>query len=79
MDQPGLVHRITDLLQRHRVNVEEMTTRSSHRPQTGAPLFSMELVITVPPTLALRSLRSELEQLCDELNCDLDLSRRPTP
>jgi glycine cleavage system transcriptional repressor len=75
LDQPGLVHRITDLLQRHRVNVEELTTRSQPRPQSGAPLFSMELTITVPAAVAIRTLRSELEQLCDELNCDLDLSR----
>jgi glycine cleavage system transcriptional repressor len=75
MDQPGLVHRITDLLQRHGVNVEELTTRSQPRAETGAPLFSMELLITVPPNVALRAVRSELERLCDELNCDLELSQ----
>jgi glycine cleavage system transcriptional repressor len=74
LDQPGLVHRITDLLQRHQVNVEELTTRSQPRPQTGAPLFSMELLITVPAQVALRVLRGELDRLCDELNCDLDLT-----
>jgi glycine cleavage system transcriptional repressor len=75
LDQPGLVHRITDLLQRHSVNVEELTTRSQPRPQTGAPLFSMDMLISVPPTLAIRTLRDELSQLCEELNCDLELSR----
>jgi glycine cleavage system transcriptional repressor len=78
MDQPGLVHRITDLLQRHGVNVEELATRSQPRPETGAPLFSMELQVTVPPTLSIRTLRSELESLCDELNCDLELSQMNT-
>ena len=78
MDQPGLVHRVTDLLQRHGVNVEELTTRSTPRAHTGAPLFSMELLITVPPALPIRSLRAELEQLCDELNCDLELSQTGT-
>lgn len=75
MDQPGLVHRITDLLQRHGVNVEELATRSQPRPETGAPLFSMELQITVPPSLPIRTLRHDLETLCDELNCDLELSQ----
>lgn len=75
MDQPGLVYRITDLLQRHGINVEELTTRSQPRPETGAPLFSMELLVTVPPTVAIRAVRSELERLCDELNCDLDVSQ----
>jgi glycine cleavage system transcriptional repressor len=78
MDQPGLVHRVTDLLQRHGVNVEELTTRSTPRAQTGAPLFSMELRITVPSALPIRTLRAELERLCDELNCDLELSPTST-
>jgi glycine cleavage system transcriptional repressor len=78
LDQPGLVHRVTDLLQRHAVNVEELTTRSQPRPQSGAPLFSMELLITVPTATPLRTLRGELERLCDELNCDLELSQAKT-
>jgi glycine cleavage system transcriptional repressor len=76
LDQPGLVHRVTDLLQRHGVNVEELTTRAQPRPESGAPLFSMELVITVPASTSVRGLRAELERLCDELNCDLELSER---
>lgn len=75
MDQPGLVHRITDLLQRHGVNVEELTTRSQPRPETGAPLFSMDLLITIPRSVSIRAVRAELEQLCEELNCDFDLSQ----
>jgi len=76
MDQPGIVHRITDVLHRHEVNVEELETRSEPRPQTGAPLFNMSLVMTVPARVSLKTLRSELETLCDELNCDLELSKK---
>jgi glycine cleavage system transcriptional repressor len=76
LDQPGLVHRITDLLHRHGVNVEELVSRSQPRPETGAPLFSMELVVTVPASTAIRTLRGELERLCDELNCDLELTEK---
>jgi glycine cleavage system transcriptional repressor len=75
MDQPGLVHRITDLLHRHGINVEELTTRSQPRPETGAPLFSMELLLTVPTSVSIRTVRGDLERLCDELNCDLELSQ----
>ena len=75
MDQPGLVYRITDLLQRHGINVEELTTRSQPRPESGAPLFSMELLVTVPVALPIRTVRAELERLCEELNCDLELTQ----
>ena len=73
MDQPGLVHKITDLLQRHGINVEELETRSLPRPETGAPLFSMELLMTVPSTVQIKIVRQELETLCDELNCDVEV------
>lgn len=75
MDQPGIVHRITDLLHRYGANVEELETRSQPRPQSGAPLFSLDARITVPAERAIRELREELAEICDELNCDLDLVR----
>jgi glycine cleavage system transcriptional repressor len=75
MDQPGLVHRITDLLHRHGVNVEELQTRAQPRPQTGAPLFSMDLLMTVPSAVPIKRLRGELQTLCDELNCDLEIQQ----
>ena len=75
MDQPGIVHRITDLLHRHGVNVEELETRSQPRPQSGAPLFSLDARMTVPVERAIRALREELSQVCDDLNCDVELVR----
>ncbi len=73
MDQPGLVYRITDLLQRHHINVEELETRSLPRPETGAPLFSMDVLMTVPASVQIKAVRRELESLCDELNCDVEM------
>ncbi|MFP8873869.1 MAG: hypothetical protein VCB42_04875, partial [Myxococcota bacterium] len=75
MDQPGIVHQITDVLHRSSVNVEELETRSQPSPQSGAPLFSLELRMTVPPQLPIRTLREELTEVCDSLNCDLELVR----
>jgi glycine cleavage system transcriptional repressor len=75
MDQPGLVHRITDLLQRNGINVEELETRSQPRPQTGAPLFSMDLLMTVPSGVPIKRLRAELLTLCEELNCDVEIQQ----
>lgn len=75
MDQPGIVHRMTEVLQQSGVNVEELETRSQPRPQTGSPLFSLDLRMTVPPDLSVRALRADLEAVCDELNCDLEMVR----
>ena len=39
----------------------------------GTPLFLMEMRLTVPPTVPVRQLRADLQALCDQLNCDVDL------
>lgn len=72
-DQPGIVHRVTHLLQAHGVNIEDLETRQESAAFAGTPLFLMEMRLTVPPGVAVRRLRSELETLCDGLNCDVDL------
>ena len=73
MDQPGIVARITKVLQQSGVNIEEMQARQESAPFMGDPLFIMEMRLTVPPAVPVRKLRGELEALSDQLNCDLDL------
>jgi glycine cleavage system transcriptional repressor len=73
MDQPGIVHRITSYLREQGVNVEELMTRLESAPFMGTPVFTMEILMLVPKTVAVRKLRSALEELGDTLNCDIDI------
>ena len=73
MDQAGLVHQIAHVLNEHRVNIEDLTSCLDHGPHTGTPLFSLDMIVTVPPGVKLADVRSELEALCAKLNCDLDI------
>src|SRR5262249_34990740 len=73
MDQPGIAARLTNLLRQHGVNIEELVAHQQSAAFAGSPLFLTEMRLTVPPTVAVRKLRSELETLCNELNCDVDL------
>ena len=73
MDQPGIVHRITHVLHTHKVNIEELQTRLEPGSVTGTPLFTMDLRMVVPAGVLSVTLRRQLEALCDELNCDMDL------
>jgi len=73
MDQPGIVHRITHLLHQHNVNIEELQTRLEPGSYAGTPRFAMEMCMTIPADLPVETLRDQLEQLCNSLNCDLDL------
>lgn len=72
-DQPGIVHRVTHLLRTHGVNIEELETRQETAAFAGTPLFTMELRLTVPNSVPVRKLRADLEALCDQINCDVDL------
>jgi glycine cleavage system transcriptional repressor len=73
MDQPGIVHRITHLLNQHNVNIEELATHLEPGSVTGTPLFTMDLTMTLPREMRVNALRQELESLCDSLNCDVEL------
>ncbi|AKU95966.1 Glycine cleavage system transcriptional antiactivator GcvR [Labilithrix luteola] len=73
MDQPGIVHRITSYLHEQGINVEELETRLESAPFMGTPVFTMEILMLVPTTLNVKSLRRALEELGDTLNCDVDV------
>ena len=73
MDQPGIVHRITSYLREQDVNVEELVTRLESAPFMGAPVFTMDILMVVPPKVSVKKLRKALEELGDELNCDVDI------
>jgi glycine cleavage system transcriptional repressor len=73
MDQPGIVARLTGVLRGLGVNIEELTARQESAPFAGSPLFVTEMLVTVPPNVAIAKVRSELESVGNELNCDVDL------
>jgi glycine cleavage system transcriptional repressor len=72
MDQPGIVHGVSEILLNHGVNIEDLTTRQESAPFMGAAIFLMEMRVTVPLNVPIREVRSRLQTLCDTLNCDVD-------
>lgn len=73
LDQAGLVHRVAHLLRGLHVNIESLETHLKPAPYTGAPMFDMELILSVPNTTSLSTLRQNLALVCDELNVDWNL------
>jgi glycine cleavage system transcriptional repressor len=73
MDQPGLVHKITSFLQEHGINIEELESDLDSAPFMGTSIFTMEVLLSVPPTVSVKELRQSLENLGATLNCDIDL------
>ena len=73
LDQPGLVHQVSEVLRRHGVNIEELTARQESAAFAGDALFIMEMRLTVPAEVGVRKLRGDLEVACEKLNADMDL------
>ena len=73
LDQPGIVARISQVLRESGVNIEELSARQESAPFDGSPLFLTEMRLTVPASVSLGKLRSDLESVGASLNCDIDL------
>jgi glycine cleavage system transcriptional repressor len=73
VDRAGIVHRVSHLLRELSVNIESLETRLTAAPYTGAPVFEMESVLSVPRSTPVAQLRQKLGAMCDELNMDWEL------
>lgn len=76
-DHPGIVHKVTQVLVKHRLNIDKMKTHEENAPYGGTTLFFMNGIATSPAPLANgfdpSLIKEELQQLGEELNCDIDL------
>jgi len=72
LDQPGILHRISEVLRSYGINIEDLSAHQESAPFTGTTLFLMEMRLTVPAGVAIRELKVKLQSLCDSLNCDID-------
>jgi glycine cleavage system transcriptional repressor len=72
LDTPGIVHAVTSLLRKHRVNILDLETDTTSAPWTGAPMFHMRARLSVPGPVA--GLREELAELETRTNLDIRLT-----
>ena len=76
MDHPGIVHNISDFLSSRNLNIEEIDTNTYPAAHTGTPMFSLNMIISVPADSSIRSLRDEFITFCDDLNLDASLESK---
>lgn len=70
----GIIHEISEHLSEQGINIESVDTNVVPAPMSGAPLFTMEAIVVVPPDLPKNKWQDELEEAADQLNVDLDIS-----
>lgn len=70
LDQPGIVHKLSDFFATREIDVAELSTRSYAAAHTGAPMFSVQLTVNVPADMHIAGLREEFMDFCDQHNLD---------
>ncbi len=73
MDHPGIVHHVSKVLVRHKVNVEAMDTKVTPAPVSGAPVFTLEARLSIPAEVRIRRLKEDLFELAEDRNVDVEL------
>ena len=76
MDNPGIVHNISDFLSSRNLNIEEIETKTYPAAHTGTTMFSLDMVISVPANSSVKTLRDEFITFCDDLNLDASLESK---
>ena len=73
VDKAGIVARVSRALAEHGVNVTALQTQSRPGPETGTPMFTMQIRMAVPAELDRRVLRERLERVAADLRVDVSL------
>ncbi len=72
-DRIGIVREVSQVLARHAINVEDLSTHTASAPMSAEILFHATAELTASPTLDARALTSDLEQISNDLMVDITL------
>ena len=78
-DRIGIVREVSQVLARHAVNVEELSTHTASAPMSAEILFHATAELTASPTLDARALIRDLEQISNDLMVDITLDESIRP
>lgn len=70
LDQAGIVHHLSGFFAAREIEIAEMSTRSYAAPHTGAPMFTVQMVVNIPGRVHIAAVREEFMDFCDQLNLD---------
>ncbi|HUK03237.1 MAG TPA: ACT domain-containing protein [Steroidobacteraceae bacterium] len=70
LDQTGIVSGLSGFFASRGIDIAEVSTRSYPAAHTGAPMFSVQMIVNVPSRIHVAHLREEFMEFCDSLNLD---------
>ncbi|HHH45551.1 MAG TPA: glycine cleavage system protein R [Thiotrichales bacterium] len=70
LDHPGIVHGLAHFFSERGINIQDLSTTTYAAAHTGTPMFAVHMLISVPASQHIASLRDEFMEFCDQLNLD---------
>ncbi|MDH3440231.1 MAG: glycine cleavage system protein R [Gammaproteobacteria bacterium] len=70
LDQPGIVFHLSEFFAARDMEICEVATRRYAAPHTGAPMFAVQMTVSVPGKAPIGQLREDFHDLCEQLNLD---------
>jgi glycine cleavage system transcriptional repressor len=70
LDQMGIVSGLSGFFSQRGIEIAELSTRSYAAAHTGAPMFSVQMIVNTPARVHIGVLREEFMDFCDHLNLD---------
>lgn len=69
-EQPGILHEVVSFFSFHDIHIHDVSVSRYEAPFSGSPLFTAHLIVKVPSSIRVISLRDEFLDFCDHTNLD---------
>ena len=70
LDQQGIVYGLANFFAMRDIEIADVATRRYAAAHTGAPMFAVQMAVSVPATVHIAQLREEFLEMSDRLNLD---------
>ncbi len=73
MDQPGIVHSMTEFFASRNMNVASLSTETYAAAHSGTPMFGLDMVVEIATENRISELRLAFLEFCDDMGIDASL------
>jgi glycine cleavage system transcriptional repressor len=70
LDHPGIIHNLASFFSQRNINIQDLSTSTYAAAHTGTQMFAVHIVLDVPASTHIATLREEFLDFCDRLNLD---------
>jgi glycine cleavage system transcriptional repressor len=71
----GIVYQVSRLLADYGINIVDMHTKATPSPESGTPIFTMQILLQVPARVSPSELLEKLNRLGEKLAIDITLKK----